>query len=79
MPGQGEFVLTGQMGDVMKESAQIGISYIRSIAENYQIDAEFLKTMTYISIFRKERFQRMVHQPELPWRQQCFLQLQKFR
>lgn len=43
MPGQGEFVLTGQMGDVMKESAQIGISYIRSIAENYQIDAEFFK------------------------------------
>ena len=43
MPGQGEFVLTGQMGDVMKESAQIGISYIRSIAEHYQIDAEFFK------------------------------------
>ena len=43
MPGDGKLQMTGQMGDVMKESAQIGISYIRSIAENYQIDAEFFK------------------------------------
>ena len=33
MPGKGEFRLTGQLGDVMKESAQAGISYIRSVAE----------------------------------------------
>ena len=41
MPGKGEFLLTGQLGDVMKESAQAGISYIRSVAETYGIDAEF--------------------------------------
>ena len=35
MPGKGEFLLTGQLGDVMKESAQAGISYIRSVAEEY--------------------------------------------
>ncbi|HEY9574526.1 MAG TPA: endopeptidase La, partial [Lachnospiraceae bacterium] len=41
MPGKGEFVLTGQMGLVMQESAKTGISYIRSIAEKYEIDKEF--------------------------------------
>ena len=35
MPGKGEFQLTGQLGDVMKESAQAGISYIRSVSEEY--------------------------------------------
>lgn len=44
MPGKGELILTGNLGDVMKESAQIGISYIRSIAEQYGLDAEFFKS-----------------------------------
>lgn len=44
MPGKGEFLLTGQLGDVMKESAQAGISYIRSVAEEYYIDSEFFQT-----------------------------------
>ena len=43
MPGKGEFQLTGQLGDVMKESAQAGISYIRSVSEQYKIDKEFFK------------------------------------
>ena len=43
MPGKGEFKLTGQLGDVMKESAQTGISYIRSVAEQYQIQEEFFQ------------------------------------
>lgn len=43
MPGKGEFQLTGQLGDVMKESAQAGISYIRSVSGQYQIDKEFFK------------------------------------
>lgn len=43
MPGKGEFLLTGQLGDVMKESAQTGISYIRSVAERYQISKEFFR------------------------------------
>lgn len=41
MPGKGEFKLTGQMGDVMKESAQAGISYIRSISERYEIPEDY--------------------------------------
>ena len=43
MPGKGEFQLTGQLGDVMKESAQAGISYIRSVSEEYQIPKEFFQ------------------------------------
>ena len=43
MPGKGEFLLTGQLGDVMKESAQAGISYIRSVAEEYHIESEFFQ------------------------------------
>ena len=43
MPGKGEFNLTGQLGDVMKESAQAGISYIRSVSEEYKIPKEFFK------------------------------------
>ena len=36
MPGGGEIDLTGQMGDVMKESARIAMSYVRSVGERYQ-------------------------------------------
>ena len=43
MPGTGQFQLTGQLGDVMKESAQAGISYIRSISDSYHIPKEFFK------------------------------------
>ena len=43
MPGKGEFVLTGQLGDVMKESAQAGISYIRSVALKYGIAEDFFQ------------------------------------
>ena len=43
MPGKGELVLTGQLGDVMKESAQAGISYIRSVADKYGIAPEFFQ------------------------------------
>ena len=43
MPGRGEFRLTGQLGDVMKESAQAGISYIRSVSEQYHIPDEYFR------------------------------------
>jgi len=53
MPGKGEIELTGQMGDVMKESALTGISYVRSISKQYNI-AE--------SVFKKNDFH--IHIPE---------------
>lgn len=43
MPGKGEFQLTGQLGDVMKESARAGISYIRSVSREYNITDDFFK------------------------------------
>ncbi|MDD3362535.1 MAG: endopeptidase La [Hespellia sp.] len=44
MPGSGELMLTGQLGDVMKESAQAGISYIRSVSDEQKIAEDFFKT-----------------------------------
>ena len=43
MPGKGELMLTGQLGDVMNESAQAGITYIRSIASDYKVEPEFFQ------------------------------------
>ena len=43
MPGKGEIMLTGQLGDVMKESARTGISYIRSVSRDYQIADDFFE------------------------------------
>ena len=43
MPGKGELMLTGQLGDVMKESARTGISYIRSVSKKYAISPDFFE------------------------------------
>ncbi len=45
MPGTGKLELTGQLGDVMKESARAGLSYIRSRCEEFKIDKDFTKTI----------------------------------
>ena len=51
MPGKGDIILTGQLGDVMKESARTGISYIRSVSEKYGITKEvFEKNDIHIHI-----------------------------
>ncbi len=44
MPGEGEIQLTGQLGDVMKESARAGITYIRSVGAQYDIPEDYFKT-----------------------------------
>ena len=41
MPGKGELIMTGKMGDVMKESAQIALTYVRSICPDYQVEEDF--------------------------------------
>ncbi len=43
MPGKGDISLTGQLGDVMKESARTGLSYIRSVSDRYGIDKKFFR------------------------------------
>ena len=77
MPGKGELLLTGQLGDVMKESAQAGISYIRSVSDQYEIDPEFSRSMICMYIFRRVPFRRMARLPVLQWQLPCCLQLSK--
>ena len=43
MPGTGKLVMTGQMGDVMKESAQIALTYVRSVSEQYEIARDYFE------------------------------------
>lgn len=73
MPGKGEIMLTGQLGDVMKESARAGISYIRSVSKNMQSQKISSRSMIFMCIFRKVQFRKTDHQPESQWQQQCFL------
>ena len=47
MPGKGELKLTGQMGDVMQESAQIAFTYARSIAEEYGVNSVYFETHNF--------------------------------
>lgn len=44
MPGKGNLQMTGQMGDVMKESAQIALTYVRSICPDYKVESDFFET-----------------------------------
>ena len=73
MPGKGNLLMTGQLGDVMKESAQTALTYVRSICRNTGWQTIILKSMTCISISRRVLCQRTAHQQALPWRQPCCL------
>ena len=50
MPGKGGLMLTGSLGEVMKESAQAALSYIRSNAERWRIPADFDKSDFHIHV-----------------------------
>ena len=64
MKGTGKLQLTGQLGEVMKESAMAGISYIRANSDKLGIDSNFYKEMISTSMCQKGQFQRMGHRQE---------------
>lgn len=71
MPGKGSLLMTGQLGDVMKESAQTALTYVRSVCPEYGIDDDYLRSTTSTSISRRERCRRTDLLLESPWPQPC--------
>ncbi len=69
VPGTGKIELTGQLGDVMQESARTAITYIRSIASEYDIEEDFYKNMTFTSMCLRELYLKTDRLPE----SQCLL------
>ena len=61
--GKGKLVITGQLGDVMKESATIAYDYVRANAKKYKIQPEVFERTIFISTYRKGPFQRMDQAP----------------
>ena len=58
MSGDGQLELTGQLGDVMKESVRIARSYIRSMAKEYGMKRTFTRPMIFISMCLREQYLR---------------------
>lgn len=79
MPGKGELMLTGQLGDVMKESAQAGITYIRSIASDYKVEPEFFQENDIHVHIPEGAVPKTDHPQVLPWQLQSFPQLLRSR
>ena len=67
MPGTGRIELTGQLGDVMKESARTAISYIRSKADTLGIEPEFYKKRIFIFTCQRALYRKTVPQPVSRW------------
>ena len=71
MPGDGKLQMTGQMGDVMKESAQIALTYVRSVADRYGVESRYFKEHDLHLHSRRVPCRKMVRLRALRWQQPC--------
>lgn len=76
MPGKGVLKTTGQLGDVMKESAETALSYIRSIACEYGVAEDYFEKKDIHIHVPEGAVPKDVHQQVLPWQRLCYLQYQ---
>ena len=63
--GTGKVVLTGKLGDVMKESAMTALSFVKANSDLFKLDADLFKNNDFLFMYLKEQFQKMVHLPGL--------------
>jgi ATP-dependent Lon protease len=71
MPGKGGLTLTGHLGDVMKESCQAALSYIRSRWDKLGLKKDFFNSIDIHVHCRKARFRKTGHPPDLRSRLRC--------
>nr|WGD62054.1 hypothetical protein P5648_14935 [Bacillus subtilis] len=72
-PGKGKLILTGKLGDVMRESAQAHSAMCDPKQKNLALNLTFMRSMIFIYMYQRVRCQKMVRQPVLRWQQRLFL------
>jgi ATP-dependent Lon protease len=75
LEGKGSLQVTGQIGEVMMESAQAALSFLKSRCADFDIDSKFLRVWMFIYTFLKAQSQKMDRPPGSHWQPRLFLRL----